>query len=212
MSFAKVTLSLIMICSVVQASTLKQRSNLLQKEASREQVNNRGGCCSSVKRTLFAATVFSAVLLGGVNADPDLQAYVQSLPEGLSNCVSRCKKSDSACYDECAQELFPNPYPMSFGRSALNWYYHGYNRIDKNYREDLSYKYKSCKKHLCKWQKDIDECVHLSNEECLEAVVEHAVNDENYNSAFDPKGAVWGKNQRGFLDSLRVLFFLAAGV
>ena len=128
MNFTKVTLSLVMICSVAQGSMQKQH-------------NDRNRYCSSVSNAVTTVAIFSLALVGWTEANAasghrpqpvafeaarykSCEKFAQDLSDNLGGCVKKCNQPDLACYDICAKQVFANAQEVEGckkSESVVSW-------------------------------------------------------------------------------------------
>ncbi len=208
MSFTKVTLSLVMICSVAQASEPKKNrvnrelaklekwNPTLLEENFRKQyvqvpvVNNETAKVENMKseiqkkKTSPAFSYFEKAVLTTVafclaitGWDAVQKAHekhlfetsIQNLPIAFDSCVKESHPKN-ACYDKCFHQVFARTEKSD-------------RPIDK-YVDQVDHNLWRCTKAFFKtendgsYKKDGKKMVHLSNDECIVAVVDHVRNDK----------------------------------
>ncbi len=108
MNFTKVTLSLVMICSMAQASQPQDTQTQPDTQKMEIKKPKRRSCCSYVTRAITVATITAIALTGWeLHKSIQLKEIHKNFSKELTNCVNTCNQSELDCYDTCAKRLFP---------------------------------------------------------------------------------------------------------
>lgn len=209
MNFKNITMSLLMMCAVVQTSTSDKKLVPVTMQQVRvenqEKSNGRRvvSCINCGVMTVGAVSLTAgafALSLMGWNAYERqlLYADVANLPNQVNACVAQCSESDLPCYETCAQEMFSEKSADFVGCRAI-----------RDYRKKLGQHYNTCTK---RWRKKSDNEVFFTSEECVEKVLEQVVHDENLDASYKlPEDAVHGPIDLVEMIKVAWLFVRAAG-